>query len=137
VKDDSKDPALTDVGHRRAENLAVVLKSAAVKRVFSSDYKRTRDTAAPLATRLGLEIELYNPKELESLAARLLELEENALVVGHSNTTPDLADFMGGDGFTPIADDWEYDRLYLLQTSKDTVKRTILLHLPPETSASE
>jgi phosphohistidine phosphatase SixA len=134
VKDESKDPALTEIGEQRAENLAVVLNSAGIERIYSSDYTRTRDTAAPLAQALNLNIELYDPKTLEPFAARLLELEGNALVVGHSNTTPELAELMGGDGGTPIVEEWEYDRLYLLQTESGQVTRTILLHLPPGTS---
>lgn len=134
VKDDSKDPDLTDLGKLRAANLAVVLKSAGIERIYSSDYKRTRDTASPLAKALDLEVELYDPKTLEPLASRLLKLEGNALIIGHSNTTPELAKLMGGDGGTPIVEEWEYDRLYLLQTENGQVTRTILLHLPPATT---
>lgn len=129
----SKDPDLTTVGRERAANLAVVLKSAEIGRIFSSDFKRTRGTAAPLAQHLGLEFQIYDPKALEPLAAELLNLQANALVVGHSNTTPELAELLGGEGGTPIVEEWEYDRLYLLQTEKGKVIRTILLHLPPET----
>ena len=134
VQDDSEDPDLTQTGRQRAANLAVVLKSAGIEKIYSSDYKRTRETAAPLAEGLGLEVGIYDPKALESFAERLMALEVNALVVGHSNTTPELAELMGGDGGTPIVEDWEYDRLYLLQTENGHVTGTILLHVPPATS---
>ena len=130
----SKDPALTEIGTHRARNLADVLRSAGITKIYSSDYTRTRDTAAPLAEHLGLELQIYDPKALEPFATELLELQENALVVGHSNTTPELAEMMGGDGGTPIVEGWEYDRLYLLQTENGKVTRTILLHLPPATT---
>lgn len=132
--DGSKDPALTEVGKHRSENLADVLRSAGITKIYSSDFNRTRETAAPLAERLGLEIQIYDPKALDPLAVNLLKLTENALVVGHSNTTPELAETMGGDGGTPIVEEWEYDRLYLLQTENGQVTRTILLHLPPATT---
>jgi len=134
VKDDSKDPELTQVGHQRATNLADMLRSAGIKTIYSSDYTRTRDTAAPLAEHLGLELQIYDPKALEPFATALLELQENALVIGHSNTTPELAELMGGDGGTPIVEEWEYARLYLLPTENGKVTRTILLHLPPATT---
>ena len=111
-----------------------MLRSADIETIFSSDYERTRATAAPLSEELGLQIEIYDPKALELLAKQLLELKQSALVVGHSNTTPELADLMGGDGGAPIVEAWEYDRLYLLQTENVRVTRTILLHVPPETS---
>ncbi len=133
--DGSKDPALTELGEERAANLAVMLKSVGIERIFSSDYKRTRGTALPLADTLGVEVEIYDPRALEPLAKQLVEMKQNALVVGHSNTTPELADLMGGDGGTAIVEAWEYDRLYLLQTEDGRVARTILLHVPPETSS--
>jgi broad specificity phosphatase PhoE len=135
--DGSQDPDLTEVGTHRAANLAVMLKSAEIKRIFSSDYQRTRNTAAPVAEVAGVEMELYNPKALEALAGQLLRLKENALVVGHSNTTTDLVTRLGGDAGSAIVEEWEYDRLYLLQTENGKVTRTILLHLPPGTTAPQ
>jgi len=133
--DATNDPDLTETGRLRAANLAVMLKSAEITRVFTTDFKRTRETAAPVAEVAGVEIEIYDPKALDSLAARLLESTDNALVVGHSNTTPELVDLLGGEGGPPIVEAWEYDRLYLLQTDTGKVTRTILLHLPPGTEA--
>ena len=129
--DASKDPTLTADGTQRADDLAVLLKSAGIERVFSTDYNRTRMTAQPTAGNAGVEVETYDPDTLEILAGRLLQLEVNALVVGHSNTTPELVDLMGGEGGPPIVEEWEYDRVYLVQTEAGRVTRTILLHLPP------
>jgi broad specificity phosphatase PhoE len=77
------------------------------------------------------EKELDGSKDLENLAAKLLQLEENALVVGHSNTTTDLVTHLGGEAGPPIVEEWEYERLYLLQTDNGKVTHTILHHLPP------
>ena len=70
------------------------------------------------------------------MAVRLLALEENALVVGHSNTTPELVDLLGGEGGPPIVEEWEYDRLYLLRVANGKVMRTVLLHVPPASKPS-
>ena len=131
--DGSKDPDLTETGRKRAENLAAMLRSADIKRIFCTDYLRTRKTAVPMNEIVGTEMELYDPKALEALAQQLLELEDNALVVGHSDTTTDLVDHLGGKAGPPIVETWEYDRLYLVQTENGKVTRTILLHLPPAT----
>lgn len=133
--DATKDPDLTETGRLRAANLAVLLKSAGIDRVFTTDYKRTRETAVPVAEDAGVELEIYDPKALDALAVRLLESKGNALVVGHSNTTPELVDLLGGEGGPPIVEAWEYDRLYLLLTDNGKVTQTILLHLPPGTEA--
>jgi broad specificity phosphatase PhoE len=135
--DGSQDPDLTEAGAHRAANLSVMLKGAEIERVFSTDYQRTRDTAAPVAEVAGVEMELYDPNALEALAGQLLDLEKNALVVGHSNTTTDLVTRLGGDAGPAIVEEWEYDRLYFLQTENGKVTRTILLHLPPGTTAPQ
>lgn len=129
--DASQDPELTDSGRQRAANLANMLRSTEIRHVFSTDFRRTRDTAAPLAGLLGVEIEIYDPDELEAFAHRLQQLDANALVVGHSNTTPALVELLGGDRGTPIEENWEYDRLYLVRIEDGRAIHTILLHVPP------
>ena len=47
------------------------------------------------------------------------------MVLGHSNTTPQLAEALGGDPSTPI-EEMEYDRLYVL-TLTSTGTSTVLL----------
>ena len=111
------DPALTQAGLQRAEALAERLAGAGLTHIHSSDTRRTRDTAAPIAARTGLPVELYDPTDLPALAATLLATPGNHLVVGHSNTTPPLADALGGNGGTPIVEATEYDRLYVIEVT--------------------
>lgn len=108
------DPALTQAGEKRAHDLAARLKDVKLSRVFSSDYKRTRDTAAPVAAEKKLEVLLYDPTRLDDFAQEILRLNENILVVGHSNTTPELSVLLGGESGPPIIETTEYDRLYIL-----------------------
>ena len=111
--DDSRDAELSETGRARAEVLAALLKDMKIDTIYSSDYIRTRDTARPLAEALGLELELYNPGDLEALATKLRAAEGRILIVGHSNTTPRLVGLIGGEPGTDIADD-EYDCLYIV-----------------------
>ncbi|MGB3627217.1 MAG: phosphoglycerate mutase family protein [Henriciella sp.] len=108
------DPALTETGAARAEALADLLEGESIEAVWSSNYTRTRDTAAPLAERLDLNVRLYDASDLSGLAEQLKADAQTALVVGHSNTTPNLAEALGGDAGTPIDEPTEYDRLYVL-----------------------
>jgi 2,3-bisphosphoglycerate-dependent phosphoglycerate mutase len=108
------DPPLSPDGTTRAAALARVLSDAGITRIHSSDTRRTRDTAAPLAAALGIEIELYDPRDLPAMASRLRSLPGRHLVVGHSNTTDELSGLMGGATFGQIEEPWEYDRLYFL-----------------------
>ncbi|WP_409431941.1 SixA phosphatase family protein [Litorimonas sp. RW-G-Af-16] len=121
------DPALTEAGAARADLLADMLIDAKITRIHSSDYTRTRDTAAPLADRLGLEIEIYDPSDLPAMSAKLQAAGGRHLVVGHSNTTGELTELLGGEGGDPIVEAYEYDRLYLVTTAADGSTTSALL----------
>lgn len=112
VLDKSRDPALTPQGQARASRLAEMLSDEGVLDIYSSDYIRTRASAAPLSEQLGIDIVLYDPRDLSALAETLIAGERTALVVGHSNTTPQLAEILGADPGAPIIEATEYDRLY-------------------------
>lgn len=115
------DPGLTLDGQTRAEQLADRLEDAGITAIWTTDYARTRATAAPLAARLGLDVRLYNPGDLPGFASYLkTHPQDIALVVGHSNTTPQLVELLGGDPVSPINEDGEYDRLYTVSTTRGT-----------------
>ena len=109
------DPALTEVGAKRAQDLAMRLKGVPLTKIYSSDYIRTRDTAAPIAGEKNLDVVIYNPRDLEGVSKNLLTETGHILVVGHSNTTPELSKLLGGDAGAPIIEATEYDRLYILK----------------------
>ena len=137
--DSSKDPELSEAGMQRAQDLATLLRSAKIEHIFSSDYKRTRHTAAPTAKLFHVKTELYDPRHLETIAKKLKETGGRSLVVGHSNSTPELVKVLGGDPGIPINEAGEYDRLYVLTMSKDGQVSTVLLRygIPFETSSKE
>jgi len=122
---DKKDPALTEAGTRRAQDLALRLKGVPVTKIYSSDYKRTRDTAAPIAAATSLEVVIYDPRDLEGFSKSLLTETGHIVVVGHSNTTPELSGFLGGDSGEPIVEATEYDRLYILKRQTKVITSTI------------
>ncbi|WP_237067505.1 SixA phosphatase family protein [Microbulbifer guangxiensis] len=109
-----RDPALTAAGKERAVALARLLRDANIERVYSTDYRRTRQTATPLAQQSGLPVTLYDPRDLEGFAGRLRNGPTRVLVVGHSNTTPQLVALLGGEPGSEIRESHEYDRLYVL-----------------------
>ena len=90
-------PGLTEAGHIRAENLAIMLDSFAISKIYSTDYNRTIQTALPVSTQKQLAINYYDPGNLKNFANNLLSRQDNALIVGHSNTTPALINLLGGE----------------------------------------
>lgn len=111
---DPRNPPLTEAGAQRADELAGLLAEANIEKIWSTDTIRTRDTAQPLAERLGLPIEIYDASDLPAFAAVLKADPATALVVGHSNTTPNLAEALGADPGAPIVEATEYNRLYVI-----------------------
>ena len=124
--DDPRDPPLNETGLERAQSLAHILRDADVSRIFSTDYRRTRQTVEPLAKRNGLTIESYDPSDLGGFAARLKRMSSRTVVSGHSNTTPDLVRALGGNPGKPI-DENEYDRLYVLVLLRGGGVETVLI----------
>ena len=119
------DVSLNDAGRERAQDLADLLADGGIRSILTTDFIRTRRTAAPLARELGLDPLLYDADDLEGAAARIRDLPGPVLVVGHSDTTPALAAALGGDPGPPIPDD-EYDRLYRLEILPDRVRTRVL-----------
>lgn len=127
-----KDPALTAPGLARAQNIATILQKAGIGHVFSSDYARTRQTAQPLAQRSGLQVQTYDAKMPKALVETVKSLSGAVLIVGHSNTLPDLVRLFGGAPGADIADN-EYDRLYQLIFGANGQVTTVLLTSLPAT----
>lgn len=108
------DPALSATGRQRSRQLAKLLSDAGIDHIYSTDFKRTRETASPIAGVTGLDVELYTWDDPAGLAQSLKQDGKRLLVVGHSNTTTELVTLLGGDPGTEIEDSSEYDRLYIL-----------------------
>lgn len=90
------DPALTPEGAARAEQLADMLGDKGIKAVFATATRRAQQTAAPLATRLGVPVTSYKPDQVQALVDAVAAAGGPVLIVGHSNTVPDLVAAFGG-----------------------------------------
>jgi phosphohistidine phosphatase SixA len=115
--DSAKDPGLSGSGVKRALELANTLQDTNIEYVHSSNYIRTRETATPSAKRFGVEIKIYDPRDLVGVAEKLIAQGGIHLIVGHSNTTPELVKLLGGDAKSAIDDGKEFDRLYIVTVS--------------------
>jgi broad specificity phosphatase PhoE len=110
----SADVGISEAGRCRAEALARMLADANVKRIYTSEVARTQQTAEPLATKLHIRPEVVPAKDTEGLVAKLRAgaPDEVVLVVGHSNTVPEIIKALGGGSVPPIGDS-EYDLLFV------------------------
>jgi phosphohistidine phosphatase SixA len=113
--DQSADSALSAAGQARAKALADLLRGAGVTHILTTDYLRTRQTAAPLATALGLTPEQVPARDLDALLAKLKALDPASivLVVGHSNTIPAILNGLGWTGQLDLPDT-DYDDVFVV-----------------------
>jgi phosphohistidine phosphatase SixA len=123
----SPDPDLTRAGLERAHELARLLADVELDQIYSTDFLRTRNTALPIAERLGKQIALYDPNGLKEFASRLIKNGGRHLVVGHSNTTPEMVRLLGGIPGSAIDEKTEYDRLYIVTIDPRGAVHTIVL----------
>ena len=107
------DPDLSEAGHARAARLAAALKSAGITAIFVTATNRTRQTADPLARALSLTPVVLDSKDAAGLIQRLDAHRGAALVVGHSNTVPDIVKRLGVDEPVTVADT-EFDWLFVV-----------------------
>ena len=123
---DPKNPPLTQCGELRAKSLATFFKTVHLKNVYSSNYKRTLNTVTPTAKFQQLEVETYDPDKLDEIQAILLKRKQDALVVGHSDTTSVLAGLLASEKLSAF-DESIYDRIYQVVISNKK-GRIHLLH---------
>jgi broad specificity phosphatase PhoE len=96
------DAQLTAEGRQTAERLADWLKRDPPRTIFVSDTDRARDTAGPAARRFKAAVLTYDPRNTPALLAQVLAAKGNVLVVGHSNTVPDIVAGLGGTRPGPL-----------------------------------
>jgi phosphohistidine phosphatase SixA len=130
-----QDPPLTERGTARSQELARMLANANIKAIFTSQFLRTKQTAEPLAkqanvpvTSISLSVNPSNTRMISEqstaeVAKKILERAgESVLVVGHSNSIPDVIKALGGD-ISPAIDEKKHDDLFVVTVyGKDKAK---------------
>ncbi|MCB0761480.1 MAG: histidine phosphatase family protein [Flavobacteriales bacterium] len=111
------DPPLTACGEQRAELLSSFFNDVPLEAVYSTPYSRTQQTASPTAKAKGLIIQDYSGNDLERFAQILIDAKQDALVVGHSNTTGVLAGILAGEDIGAF-DEAIYNRIYQVVISE-------------------
>lgn len=91
-----RDPDLTATGQARAASLAKRFTGRKLSAVYVTQFKRTQQTVAPLVARKGMTTIVYGPAPSPELYATLKAMKGDVLVVGHSNTVPDIVAGVGG-----------------------------------------
>ncbi len=126
---ENRNPSLTEEGFERAQKWAQVFKDAGVQTVYSTDYNRTKQTAMPTAKLTGEGIIFYDPRNLNLEKLKKDNLGKTVLIVGHSNTTPMLANALLGDQKYKQMSDTDNGGLYMVTLLADGNTLSTLLHV--------
>lgn len=127
----SGDVPLSAAGEARAQALVAIGKDAGVSAIITTQFQRTRQTAAPLAAALGLTPEVIDVKggvaeHVQGIATaiRTRFAGRTVLVVGHSNTVPAIVGALGGPKLPDLCDDL-YDDLFTVVVSAEGTARLV------------
>lgn len=108
------DPNLSPVGYDRAETLKTILIDKKIKQIYSTNTKRTMQTATPLSNAINVPIQNYGSVP-DNLFLDFIELKKkNTLIVGHSNTVDDIVNGLTGEKKLKDLEDQTYDRLFII-----------------------
>lgn len=120
MDDGTSDPSLDENGNKRAVRLAeLLLEQYQVSTIYSTDYKRTRETANPISDSLNIPVVVYSLAEPKQLISDLIDLHrgQTVLIMGHSNTTPMLVNTVLDENKYPKIEESDYTNIYVVTSS--------------------
>jgi phosphohistidine phosphatase SixA len=123
------DPPLSQAGTANAKRLADLLAGANIKALFASPTRRAQETAAPLASGLGLTVTPYDPRDPAALESAAKTVAGNILIVGHSNTVPDLVERFGGKRPADLSEQ-DYGVIYVVKPGTGEVRQLLIEQAP-------
>ena len=124
-KADGPDPALSEEGQRNAAGLVSRFCKTRLRAIYVSTTRRARETAAPLVADRKLETKKYDPSDTPALVSRVLAERGPVLVVGHSNTVPEIVERLGGARPASLQDT-DYGDIWLVSGRERRVQRSNL-----------
>lgn len=116
------DPELTPEGRRQAALLPSFFQGDQPSAIYVTNTRRSQQTAAPLAQALGITPKIYDPANTPALLQRVRAETGTVLIVGHSNTVPDIVQQLGGTRPDPIAHDQFGDIWHVSGIKLNTLK---------------
>jgi len=118
------DPELSAEGRERALKLMNFVKRYKPHEIFSTNYKRTRQTAEPIAAKRKKEIQIYDPAKQADLVAKIMASKtDHNLIVGHSNTIPVLANLIAKKEVFRNLLETEYGVVWVIRLKKGVLTK--------------
>ncbi len=125
----SEDPVLSEQGIERAKYWKKVLQHTDFDKVFTTDFKRNIQTADIISKERTIQPDLYHPMSFDVLKFINQIRGQKVLVIGHSNTIPDMVNRLLGETKYPPMSHENYNILYLVSISKSGETSSSMLHI--------
>lgn len=124
----NRNPDLNSDGLQRADKWATYFETIELDAVYSSNYKRTQQTAAPTAANQSLAVLSYDPNKMYDTVFQKETYGKIILVVGHSNTTPAFVNLILEKEKYQSMDDNDNSSLYVV-IIKNKIKKSRIVNL--------
>ena len=124
--DNSQNPDLSEIGLERANLWNKIFSEVGFDEIYSTDYKRTIQTATPTATNKKIQIKLYNPKTIAIESFQKETLGKKVLIIGHSNTTPNFVNQIINQKIYADIEDTTFGNLYIVTINDGTITHQLL-----------
>lgn len=126
--DESDSTNLSPAGRERATALAETLAGKGVDSIFTTPYRRTRQTAEPLAKRINVRSVAYPASPTSAIVDRVSRIRgKNVLVVGHSNTILPVAKGLGTQPTMPRIESGDFDNLFTVRIRRGPFGKKVTL----------
>lgn len=119
-KAEGEDPPLSEAGRANARRLIGFFAVERPRVAYVSTTRRAWETAAPMAKKLRVKVRRYDPADTAGLVARVLSEKGPVVIVGHSNTVPEIVERLGGERPAALAESDYGDVWHLWGTPRRT-----------------
>ena len=128
VDTDMGNPDLSVEGRERAMRLLKAVKKYKPHEIFATAYKRTRQTAEPIANYRKKQIQTYDPeKSAEFIQQMMASKTDHYLIVGHSNTIPALANLLAKKEIFRQMPDSEFGVIWVIRFKRGVFKNVEII----------
>ena len=112
---ENKNPELNQQGKIRALNWLYFFRDIPLKKIYSTNYNRTIQTVKQIAEEKNITISYYSPENIDVENFKKQNKNMSILVVGHSNTTPELVNLIIGENKFEKMNDNDNSSLFVIR----------------------
>jgi broad specificity phosphatase PhoE len=124
--DSSKNPDLSSKGNERADHWNKIFAEVDFDLVYTTDFRRTVQTASPTAAAKKSTVKIYDPQNIAIESFKKETLGKKVLIVGHSNTIPDFVNQIINRKIYEDIGDSTFGNLYIVTLIGDDISHQLL-----------